>query len=623
MSAYTKQTRLGWARDNLPRIESTALSYRDIALELKHQFGLDRPPSPATIGRLMKEVRDEGPDKYSKEAERLLEPENFPEFRLLFNAPDGQSYETTLTHHALYWMLYSLALKVDLPEWVITFWHLPADVNEDIIEREKLLTFILLVAPRHGKTMTILHGLIALIAINPNVRIMYCQGIKETSEKAMAMVMAELEYNKGLLALFGPFRDEDRKWSTKNGFIVLRRDIQAISDTFTPIGINSNIRSLDADIIIIDDPQDLERAESEATTRKDFNKITTEIMTRREPHTPVLGVGSHVQSLIGDVWTQIEDKIDDLQTDGQTVIMRKRPAHDLEVCEGREPHYECLEWPERRNWGFLMAQKSLLGADMFEAVYQQEARIKGTRPFTPDVIKTYRQEGGILDPLRSWKVSLDRCLTMDGDKQCTGTLYTTLGFDPAAGETKKASFSALSIVTGCIKCKTIYYVDFWQKRQSPELHAQLIVDYASSFDVDYVKVEINAYQKALARDSVLRDGAREFRFTIDEHTTDDKKNTSTFGIPNVARYVNDGLFSMPAMTQLDVEYGKEARDALIRYPGKPTDIPMSLWLACTMLWEVWALYAHAEPIAVPHLEEMVPQYMLDDPLIVTMADVRE
>ena len=614
-SRYTKQTRHDWFVTNLSRFEADSLGYRDIALELKAQFGLDKPPSTATIGRSLKDARDEGVQEYSDEAMGLLEPENFPQFRELFPAPGGGVYQTSKTQHALYWVLYSLTRKVDLPDWVIEHFELPEDINSDITEKQKLLTFILLLAPRHGKTMTMVHGLIALIAEFPDVRIIYSQGVQKTTLLIMSLIMSEMEHNERLKELYGPFEDEDKMWSRSNGFVVARRVIQSITPTFMPAGINTNVRSLDADILVIDDPQDLDRAESEATTTKDYNKITTEFMTRREPHTPVMMVGSHLPTLFGDVFTQLEDNIDDLQTEGQTIILRKRPAHNLDTCKGTSTHYDCLEWPEFRDWNFLEAQRALLGEELYEAVYQQVARQPGSRPFPPDIVKNERAEGGILDATRSWLEQSRSC------PRCEGQLYTTLGFDPASGEGKRASFSALAVLDGCINCQTLYVIDYWQKRQTPELHASTIASFAKSFNVMYVRVEINAYQKALARDHELREASREFKFVIDEHMTDDRKNTSAFGIPMVARYMRDDRFSVPYKTDLDYEYGREFEKALIRYPNKPNDVAMALWLAAGMMWEVWDIYAHTAPIYMAGREDNVPAYMIENPLRINLGDI--
>lgn len=613
MRAYSATTRLEWVRDNLPRIDSQQLSYRDIALEIKHQFGLDRPPSTATVGRALAQARNTGPQPYSDEAMRLLRPENFPEFRQMFKSGTGP-YQTSQTQFALFWVLYALALKVNLPDWVIEYFELPEDINEDIVEKEKLLTFVLLVAPRHGKTMVMVHGLINIICTNPDARIIYCQGIASTTADINALVMVEMESNERLKELYGPFQDDDKPWSRKEGFIVARRTVPSITPTFLPVGINSNVRSRDADVIVIDDPQDIDRAESEATTEKDYRKITTEFMTRREPHTPVLMVGSHLPTLHGDVFTQLEDNLEDLQTEGQAILMRKRPAHDLDKCAGGDTHVECLEWPEARDWAYLESQRVLLGEELFEAVYQQQARIPGSRPFPPEVVKFTRPEGGILDEDRSWKEQKP-C-------PCGGKMYTTIGFDPAAGEGRKASFSALAVMDGCISCRTLYLIDYWVKRQSPELHAGTITSYAKSFDAMYVRVETNAYQKALARDDKLREAAREQKFVIDEWMTDDRKNTPEFGIPNLARFMRDGKFSVPYRTHEDRSYGRELERALIRYPLKPNDLPMAIWLAAGMMWQVWDIYAKSDPIYLPGRERFLSNYATK-PLRVDMAWLSE
>jgi hypothetical protein len=246
--------------------------------------------------------------------------------------------------------------------------------------------------------------------------------------------MLEMEDNDTLRNWYGPFRDDNRQWSGDHGFVLAKRKRHSITPSFLPVGITSNVRSRDADILIIDDPQDETRAESEATTAKDYKKITAEFMQRREPHTPVLMVGSHVPTLFGDVFTQLEDNLDDIKTEGQEIIINKRKAHDDENCkvfsgEATE-HWECLEWPEYRSWDFLMAQRGILGDELYQAVYQQENRIEGTRPFEPEKVKGTLEQGGILDPRRSWKTIPRHCLT---DK-CNGSLYVGLGFDPATGK---------------------------------------------------------------------------------------------------------------------------------------------------------------------------------------------
>lgn len=610
----TRANRVEWVRRSFDRIESQGLTYAQIGQELQRYFKMAEPPSTPTVGRYLAQVREEkNPSHISEEALRLLIPENFPEWRkLLFD------YDTSQTQHALFWCLRALSFKEDLPDWVIEYFELPPNINDDIVEKEKLLTIVLLVAPRHGKTMTMVHGLINLYSQSPDLRVIYCQGVATTTEDICGLIMLEMETNEKLVDLYGPFRGDDRQWSKRDGFVLAKRTKHSITPSFLPVGITSNVRSRDADILIIDDPQDITRAESEATTRKDYLKITTEFMTRREPHTPVFIVGSHLPTLFGDVFTQMEDTLDDLQTEGQAILMRKRPVHRIEEClvaSGVEDkHVSCLEWPEFRDWNFLESQRVLLGDEMFLAVYQQENRIAGTRPFPPEYVKASLSEGGILDEQRSWKEILKSC-PLDGHQ-----LYTTLGFDPAAGESKKASYSALVVLQGCIQCQTLYLIDYWQRRQSPDLHASTIASFAKAFNPDYVRIEINAYQKALARDQELLEYSRKLKFHIDEWMTDDRKNTPEFGIPMLGKYIREQKVSMPHATTQDEFYAKELIDSLIRYPNKPNDLPMAFWLAAGMMWELWDWYQDLEPTYLPGRDLNVPQYMVDAPLRVNLQE---
>lgn len=619
---YTSELRRQWILSNLELIEQEGWSYSDIREKIRKTFGLTKGISDPTIYRDLTWARASRVGEHiTEEAAELLLPENFPKWReMLFG------YQTSKTQHALFYMLRSLALKETIPEWVRQHFDLPDGIDEDVVLSEKLMTFILLVAPRHGKTMVMVHGLINLYCQEPDLRVIYCQGIATTTADINKLIMLEMDDNEKLMSMYGPFKDENRQWSGDHGFVLAKRKRHSITPSFLPVGITSNVRSRDADILIIDDPQDLDRAESEATTSKDYRKITAEFMTRREPHTPVFGIGSHLPTLFGDVWTQIEENLDDLQTDGQTILIRKRRVHDDENCAvwgGTETeHISCLEWPEYRNWNFLQAQEALLGHELYQAIYQQENRIEGIKPFDPANVKATIEEGGILDPRRTWKEVPKVCLT----EGCNGSLYVGMGFDPAAGEGKRASYTAIMTIAGCIKCHMLYVVDYEQKRVSPDLHPGMIDAWTrqnGGYNTHLVRIEINAYQKALARDPRVLAAQRRNKFQIDEWNTDDRKNTPEFGIPQLANYVREGLVSVPANKDLDLTYGKDLERSLIRYPNKPNDIPMAMWLAAGAVWMLWDMYANLDPIYLKHRERNVPQYMIDQPLRINIGAWRE
>ena len=251
--SYSAAQRRRFIKDNKYKFERDKLSYRDQANEVALHFGRDKPVSPATIMNDYRWLEANEGDIRSPKSNDMLAPENFPEWRAdMFTAPNGKPYLTTDYQHALFHVVASLALKTTLPKWVKEFWQLDDDIDKQVMAMKTLFTFVLLIAPRHGKTELILHALVWLICQNPNIRIVYMQGILSTSQEGMALVQMELETNEQLIDRYGPFKGDDLPWNTK-GFIVSGRTINMTSPTIRPVGIDSNIRSIDADIIIMDE----------------------------------------------------------------------------------------------------------------------------------------------------------------------------------------------------------------------------------------------------------------------------------------------------------------------------------------------------------------------------------
>jgi hypothetical protein len=152
---YTSDLRRQWMLTHYDLIEQEGWTYEQIRQAIRKAFGLSGGISDPTIYRDKEWVKTHrAGSTRTPEADDLLKPDNFPAWRdKLFG------YQTTPTQHALYYMLRCLALKEDIPEWVMKHFELPETVNDDVQLKEKLMTFILLMAPRHGKTMTMVHGL--------------------------------------------------------------------------------------------------------------------------------------------------------------------------------------------------------------------------------------------------------------------------------------------------------------------------------------------------------------------------------------------------------------------------------------------------------------------------------
>ena len=597
-------------------------STRDIVRYLErahdgHRF------NPMTIKRdidTMREAASMPTQDELSEARQLLKPENFPEWRAKFfkvpGANGGQPFQTPKFQHAIFWVMHAATFKIELPEWVIEYLDeldpkhpFPDDINKIITgEKKTFLSFLLLMAPRHGKTELMVHFVLHTFAMDPNKRIMFGNGTQKKSEgfidNAIMSTMEGLDpLSEEFVEMYGPFRDDNRAWS-KMGFTLAGRQIMNKMFSMQPFGISGNIRSFDADSILGDDLADLARSRSETTTDFDYDWLTTELMMRREYSTSLILTGSHVAVSTGDLFTRLLNNLEKLNVGRSRFIVKAIPAHFYEQCDPiNDPkHEKCVLWPEgERDYGFLEAKRAELDDDaMFEAVFNQIPQTAAMQHFPPSILRAPYQhyemidgrypvpgkndDKGILDSLRSWQ---------DHPVCCGGDTILAMGFDPAASEKKGASFSALIVKAACPRCGRRYAVDYWKDRQSPEVHPSTIASYANAYPhLAMVNIEINAYQKSLSRDPRMEQLEAASRFIIKEWNTDERKHDPALGVPAMARHLKSGMYSVPYRTSGDQEFAETLIKEYTRWPQKPNDLVMADWLADLALEELLEDYRY-------------------------------
>ncbi len=622
------------------------VSYRDMARKIWIADGRHgKPVSPATIKADIDTLREAAQtldEKELDEAQLLLEPENFPEFRRRLR---GQNYETPVFQQAVFWVLYAITFKEPIPDWVIEYLDemdperpLPENVNELIVEQKQMISFILLLAPRHGKTDLLQDFVMWVHARDANRKILFGNGtIKKTEGFVGNYFLQLLESNDWLIDRYGPFWSGDKQWS-KSGYVLAKRTGFHKANSLHPFGISGSVLSLDSDLILADDISDLRRARSETTTEGDYDWLTTQLMTRREPETAFCYVGSHVAVNTGDLFEWIEDNAERLNTGDHVLIMKKLPAHRYDLCididsEEPEDHPNCIIWPSRRGIGFLNAMKGMMADDdMFEAVYNQVPRSRAMEHFPKEVLKSEFilpekdeetrvrpsfsreiEDSGVLDYGRSWKRDDFVC--------CKRPVVVAMGFDPAAGESRKSSMTAWTVLGACPDCGRRYPIDYDALRQSPEEHPITIIEILKAFPrIQRLRIEINAYQKALAREPRLGNIFHKYGVWIDEWNTDDRKWDPDLGIPNMGRYFKSMNFSIPAATSGDREFGKAFIKAFQRWPKPPNDIPMSVWLADLSLMEIIEEMRHESVTQMPGTERFQTEAHLSQVYEVDLSD---
>lgn len=611
-------------------------SYRQIADSVWRAFGRpmrgDKPaiPSAAQIKSDIDKIRawaELPSDDEKAEALELLKPENFPKWRAkAFKDPTTQlPFQTPQFQHAVFWLIYAQAKKAPIPAWVVAYinsvvpeddYKLPENINELLLDPKRLSSFLILIAPRHGKTELVLHTMAFMYCEDKTIRVLYGNGLLTTTELMVDNIKNILETNEWLKDMYGPFQSVDYKWS-KTGLRLANADPQAKALSLKPYGVSSTVVSLDADQIIADDLQDLDRASSEVQTQRDFNWLTTQLMTRREPHTGFTYVGSHLPVPTGDLFSWVEDKKEELQQGNHDIFIVKIPAHDYTRCEGGDPdpHINCVLWPELRPYTFLEAMRGLMGDDvMFEAVYNQVPRSTDMMHFPKEILRQefYLPEPGddgirpvanksehppgSLDRGRQWRDPVIVCCK----KQA---LVTAMGFDPAAGKSKDSSFSAAVVKGACLHCGRRYVIDYWAERASPETHPATIIGFLEAYpQITRLRIEVNAYQAALARDPRLANVEVKYGVSIDEWHTDQRKWDPLLGIPQLGRHFKNGMQSIPYQGPGDREYAENYIKTFIRWPKTPNDIVMADWLADLSLLESIEEYRYIKSELFPGRE---------------------
>ena len=591
------------------------LSQNDIRNRLIRAFGAANVPSQVMIKKDLDALRAEAetitPEELS-EGDRLLDPELFPEWRAkFFRTPTGEPYQTPPFQHAIFWVMHAVTFKVALPDWVIRLLDeldpkhpLPEDINELITgEKKSFLSFLLLMAPRHGKTELTVHFIEHTFAIDQNKRIMFGNGTQRKSENfidngIMPLLEPLDEISATFVDYYGPFRSGDRPWA-KTGFTLAGRTSMNKMFSMQPFGLSGNIRSFDSDVIVGDDLADLSRSRSDTITDQDYDWVVTELMMRREYETALLLLGSHVSVQGGDLFTRLINNLDKLNVGASRFIVKAIPAHFYEKCDvvNDPEHTKCILWPEVRDYPFLEAKRAEQDDDaMFEAVFNQVPMAPKMMHFPPEILRapylhldvgddgltpvpSKNDEPGALDYNRSWRQLPIFC--------CNKETAVGLGFDPAVSETKGAAFTAIRVEAACTRCGRRFAVDYGQDKMSPEMHPDYIESFVREYkQIEIVTIEANVYQKALARDPRMEALAEKYGFYIKEWTTDERKHDPDFGIPQLGRHIKSGMYSIPFKALEDQEFAEPLLKTYIRWPQRPNDLIMAGYMADLGLREI-------------------------------------
>ncbi|MFW6322262.1 MAG: hypothetical protein ACOC02_01410, partial [Guyparkeria sp.] len=399
---------------------------------------------------------------------------------------------------------------------------------------------------------------------DPDICILWVSRSKELAEESVGMLRQLLEDEEFSQAVLGPgesFKPPQRggkPWTDERFTVATRKTVRK-SPTVRAVGIGGTMSGRDADLIIVDDPQEREDCESPTTREKQARWFFTTLMARKMEHTGVAFITSrrHVEDIPGKI-------INDHGDDWRVVTYQ---AHDP-LCT-KDPndfdaHVDCVLWPKMRSYRFLMGQRRA-DPDFFECNYQNNPSADGLVLITPEDLARCR------DPnLRLGVIP----------KQVTRLVA---GIDPADAKPVAA------VLLGWAPDGTRYLIDLMEAEPSIRGGRQVVRAFYNRYGVSTFVLEKNMalswWQDTDLRDFTARNGIR----LLEHYTGAHNKMHPQTGVPMMFQRMrrDPPEFVMP--------YGddRETRDKIDRfqrtllafdpdYAGAKhadDDLPMAAWFA--------------------------------------------
>lgn len=244
---------------------------------------------------------------------------------------------------------------------------------------------LLLLAPqRHGKSEMLIRYCLMRICRDPNVRILWVGKTEDMASQAVGYIRQQLEHNQGLIEAmlgpggsFRPAKTSGLSW-TDSEFTVNNRTEILKSPTMRALGTGGSILGRDADLVILDDPQDRKRCGSPAQRAGDAEWFLTDFLSRKEEETGVAFIMSrqHVEDLPGIVMR-------DHSQDWDVLMYRAHDPACVKPDEPTEEHQDCVLWPEKRSWRWLLGQKRA-NVDHFSRNYMNDPKTDATTYVTAE-----------------------------------------------------------------------------------------------------------------------------------------------------------------------------------------------------------------------------------------------
>jgi len=425
--------------------------------------------------------------------------------------------------------------------------------------------------PRHGKSELLIRFTVWLIAMFPNIRIIWVAANSDVAQIMLGAVKDHLENNDDLVAAvlppgetFRPPRDSGRKWTSKEIKIRQQTHVGAKSSSMLALGRTSKILSRDADLLFVDDLEDFDTTR-EASQREYSRNKFAEIGTRKEERTAWINIGSRQHP------DDIPHQLMKMAGTEQAWRIIENTAHaecqlDPDIIEGHDAN-GCVLFPKVRSYRWLMEKKAEMDALGIAGAYEMR------------YLNMPVPQSGIvfhLDQIREQALDRSRGIGVTG----LGSGRKIAGIDPASRGTQAAF--AWNYMPGAL---SMIDLEVQEAGGFAGAH-QIIRDWHGRYGIADWRYEDNSQQVEFFRDPRTVALQRELGIIIKPvNTQSGNKHDPELGVSATAPWYEDGTISLPYGT---AEARKKVNmllrqlelwttDGVRRGRSRKTDIKMAMW----------------------------------------------
>ena len=443
-------------------------------------------------------------------------------------------------------------------------------------------TIIINTPPGHAKSTTITMNYVTYkIVTNPNFRVVIISKTETMAKKFLQGIKRRLTQPafKELIADFAPpdgFEKSSEVW-TSTMIYFGHGDSDEKDPNVQVLGIGQQIYGARADLIILDDVEDLNNAHQYATH---LDYIMQDVMTR---DAPLLVVGTRVAPV--DIYSELlnPEHYDGEESDWTHLT---QPA----ILEATDDHWETL-WPysdrphptrpgtpnEEGLWpkwdqDRLSKLRRKIKPATWALVYQQQ-------PTSEDSLFTIEAINGCQSQRTRGRLRAGEGNLPDQ----VSNFYVVAGLDPAT----KAGFTAAICLAVDRNTGRRYLVDAFNAQVSPTGLRNLIFEWTEKLGIHEWLVERISFQAFLTQDREITEYLASRGVRLREHQTHKNKWDPQWGVSSLEmlfRGYQDGtaLLDLPALAQNEA-YRTFKEQLVTWYPDHPkdqkTDMVMAFWFA--------------------------------------------